>query len=52
MKVLKIVLSCLLLAGCVPGDCFKNCYWYGTTNIPLKHKCDMDPYHPDCPVNR
>jgi hypothetical protein len=52
MKVLKIILSCLLLAACLPGQCVKDCYVVGSSDVVLKYKCDMDPYHPDCPVRR
>ena len=50
MKILATLVSFLVIAGCVPGDCVKDCYLVEWRNQDREHKCDMDPYLHDCPV--
>ncbi len=50
METIKILAVSLLLSGCVSGDCVSNCYLLKTRNHDLEHKCNMDPYRPDCPT--
>ncbi len=52
MKIIRVLATCLLLAGCVPGDCTQKCYILGRKDPELLYKCEMDPYRPDCPVRR
>lgn len=52
MKTIKILATCLLLAGCVPGDCTKDCYILRNIDLELSYKCEIDPYRYDCPVRR
>ncbi len=52
MKTFQILAASILLFGCVPGDCTKDCYILTSKDLELEHKCNMDPYRSDCPVNR
>jgi hypothetical protein len=52
MKTCALLLSLLMIAGCVPGDCVKDCYLINLQDMDLQHKCDMDPNRHDCPKVR
>ncbi|RMQ43629.1 hypothetical protein ALQ04_02968 [Pseudomonas cichorii] len=52
MKTLNIIVACLLLSGCIAGDCIRNCYIMGKKDPDLLYKCEMDPNRYDCPVQR
>ena len=49
MKQLVTVLSCLLIAGCVSGDCERRCYLFEITRVDrLTLQCEVTPFHPHC----
>jgi hypothetical protein len=49
MKMPAIILSYLLMTGCVSGDCERDCYAFEIRRVDrLALKCETSPFHPHC----
>jgi hypothetical protein len=53
MKLISVLLMSIMLSGCVVGECRDplKIHMLPKRDAQLAHKCQIDPYKPECSVN-
>jgi hypothetical protein len=51
MKALAVIILMIILYSCLAGGCTNGRFILKKYDPQLAHKCQMDPYKPECSVN-